>query len=166
MVEVNKGSVTESSLRYALKYNMPVLLVGFPDPGIVEYIAADFDWPCETVNVAACVPTDLQGVPVVFSDPNGVDFFPPTLLSRLAQYSGPSVLCFTEIEAALPTVRRLCWQIATERRSGDFEISPQVRIVVALHAPSESGFVLGASLSNRFLHIEWSEDSTPNTPTP
>jgi len=161
-LDVNKGSTSESSLRYALKYNLPVLLQGHPGTGkttTVQRIAEEYGWPCEVLIASVHEPTDIAGVPVPSEDRQDLTFIALKALRRLAEYPGPSILFFDELDKAPVSMQNACLRLALEKKIDDLELPSRVRIVAAMNPPGQGGVDLIAPLANRFAHIEWMPDS-------
>lgn len=105
----------------------------------------------EVRDLCAHLPEDLLGLP--FREGNATQYCPPTWFHRLTKPEVGGVLVLDDLAAASPAVQVAAFRLVLERRSGDFSLSPGVKIIAtANRREDKSGAtMLPAALRNRCL---------------
>lgn len=137
---------------------IPVLLWGAPGTGKSTFIEslATPDFPVYTLVASIHDPTDFSGLPVYDSASGTVRFTPPHWLAVFEERN-QGALFLDELSTAPPAVQSALLQVVLERRVGDHQLAPGVRVVVAANPPevAATGWDITAPLANRFVHLSW-----------
>jgi len=112
MLEVLVGPELEEFCAWAVRADMPVLLLGKHGVGKSESlraVAQKLDIGFITLNLSALEPVDLQGMPLIVGE--RVDYIAPSWFP----VSGSGVLLLDEITRAPRHLRAPLYQLLTER---------------------------------------------------
>jgi len=103
----------------------------------------------EVRDLCSHLPEDLLGLP--WRDNDVTHYCPQTWLARLCQPGAVGVLVLDDIAASAPAIQTASFQLCLERRAGDHELSPHVKIILtANRREDKSGAsTLPAALRNR-----------------
>ncbi|WP_194836555.1 MoxR family ATPase [Nocardia sp. XZ_19_369] len=152
------------ALALAVAADLPVLLWGEPGIGktaAITQLADDLDLPLTTVIASVHEPSDFSGLPIIGDDPaeQGVPMAPPDWAVRLVR-AGRGLLFLDELSTAPPAVQAALLRLVLERRIGNLQLPPNVRIVAAANPRSSAadGWELSPPLANRFVHLRWTHD--------
>ncbi|MBK3526212.1 AAA family ATPase [Streptomyces sp. MBT70] len=152
------------ALALAVAADLPVLLWGEPGIGktaALTQLAASLDLPLTTVIASVHEPSDFSGLPVIGDDPGvrGVPMAPPRWAVELVR-AGRGLLFLDELSTATPAVQAALLRVVLERRVGELQLPPGVRIVAAANprASAADGWELSPPLANRFVHLHWVHD--------
>lgn len=105
----------------------------------------------EVRDLCSHLPEDLLGLP--YRDAGFTQYAPPSWLVRLSKPGVHGVLVLDDLAAASPAVQTAAFKLVLERRSGDCELSKNVKIIAtANRRDDKSGATtLPAALRNRCL---------------
>jgi len=141
-------------------WGLPVCLHGSPGIGKtarVRQASAAVGLPSKTVNLGGRQPEDASGAPFVTKNANGQDVIViACILGAVNDLNahGSGVLFFDELTCARPATQGAFLSAMDERRVGDVQFKPRVRVVAAGNPPEEAagGFMLQPPMANRFAH--------------
>jgi len=123
---------------------------------LVEDVAKDEGVGCIDFRLILCDPTDLRGLPMPFTSPDGeqrVVWIPPDELPR----TGSGFLFFDDFPTAPPLVQGTAYQIAIRpHQLGPYHLPEKWVIIAAGNRIEDRALARGipTALANRFRHIE------------
>lgn len=141
---------------------IPTNVVGLSGVGKSERIfaaARAIGLTCWPVYAATKAPEDFTGVAV--PTPTGVLLECILPAARNAIEQGSGVIFLDEITCARPSVQAALLSFVNDRKVGDHQLPPGVRIVLASNPPeyAAGGFGLEAPMANRMAHVEYTVPS-------
>lgn len=154
-----------STLGALLDANVPVVLWGAPGIGktrMIEALAAERGWHCETVLGSIREPQDIAGFPAVTPE-GGFSLLAPDYARRIIEAvdraegaGGGAVLFLDEVSNCSPAQQAALLRVGTDRVIGDTALPAGCRIVFAANPPDQAadGWELSAPLANRMVHLE------------
>lgn len=152
---------TKTVLRYSIKADQPINLIGPPGVGksaIVADVAAEIGLPFEPLILSLCDPTDIGGFPVTYQDHGRdrghVDRLPLGVIKRAC--NEPVLLFLDELSMAAPAVQGASMRLVYERWAGDIKLHPGTRIVAAMNPPDQAagGWEIALPLLGRMTQIK------------
>jgi hypothetical protein len=141
-------------------WGLPVCLHGSPGIGKtarVRQASAAVGLISKTVNLGGRQPEDASGAPFVTKNQHGQEVIViACILGAVNELNahGSGVLFFDELTCARPATQGAFLSAMDERRVGDVQFRPRVRVVAAGNPPEEAagGFMLQPPMANRFAH--------------
>jgi MoxR-like ATPase len=141
--------------------NVPFVLWGPPGVGktrLVEALAAERGWHCETVLGSIREPQDIAGFPAIVD--GSFSLLAPDYVQRIiegADRCGGAVLFLDEVSNCSPPQQAALLRVGTDRVIGDTVLPSSCRIVFAANPPAQAadGWELAAPLANRMVHIQY-----------
>lgn len=107
-------------------------------------------------------PTDIIGIPYFDRTANVMRFAPPSRLpSEAFSKDQPIIILFLdEMNSAPPAVQAAAYELVLDRRSGEYELPNNVRVMAAGNRESDRGvtYRLATPLANRILHFDLKVD--------
>jgi hypothetical protein len=149
-----------------LDANVPFVLWGPPGVGktrVVEALAADRGWHCETVLGSIREPQDIAGFPAITPD-GSFSLLAPDYVQRIVaaveragDAPGGAVLFLDEVSNCAPPQQAALLRVGTDRMIGDTRLPASCRIVFAANPPEQAadGWELSAPLANRLVHLDF-----------
>lgn len=138
--------------------DLAIMLWGPPGVGktsVAKEAADELGWDYLCLQVSVYNPIDLAGLPCPDREAGVAKYLPPSFIKAAIDADKPMVLCFDEIASAPPAVQVATQRVILERKFGEFELSPHVRIVATGNRASDRAatFNMPTPLANRFLHV-------------
>src|SRR3990167_9254322 len=152
---------TKVALRYSIKADQPINLVGPPGVGksaIVADVSKEIGLTFEPLILSLCDPTDIGGFPVTYQDRekgrSQVDRLPLGVIKRAC--IEPVMLFLDELSCAPPAVQGAAMRLVYERWAGDVKLHVGTRIVAAMNQPDQAagGWEIALPLLGRMTQIK------------
>ncbi|MEO2164469.1 MAG: AAA family ATPase, partial [bacterium] len=147
----------------AMPNEQSMLMSGPPGIGktaLAEQVGANMgaDAIIEVRDLCSHLPEDLLGLP--WREDQATFYAPPTWLHRLCQPGVKGVLVLDDLGAAKPAVQTAAFKLVLQRQSGDFTLSPGVKIVATTNRKEDKSgaTTLPAALRNRCCIVELDVD--------
>jgi len=149
-----------------LDANVPFVLWGPPGVGktrVIEALAAERGWHCETVLGSIREPQDIAGFPAITPD-GSFSLLAPDYVQRIVaaveragEAPGGAVLFLDEVSNCAPPQQAALLRVGTDRTIGDTRLPGSCRIVFAANPPDQAadGWELSAPLANRLVHVDF-----------
>ncbi|MBD2102206.1 AAA family ATPase [Leptolyngbya sp. FACHB-261] len=141
------------------KGRLPLMLWGPPGVGKssrVQQLAQKLKLPLVELRLAQLSLVDLRGLPRI--EAGQTRWYPPTLLPT-AEASPEGILLLDDITSASIQVQSAAYQLALERRLGDYSLPTGWWICMAGYWPEDQPLAeTTASLLNRFVHRKLEPD--------
>jgi hypothetical protein len=152
------------AVKLAFKAKRPIMLWGQPGIGkseLVEQLAAEMEGVAITVMLSQLDPTDLRGLPIPVTQPDGsvvTRFAPPSELpgAEFCKKYKTVILFLDEANSALPATASAAYQLVLNRRLGEYVLPENVLVILAGNRNGDRGvtYKMPAPLANRLVHLE------------
>lgn len=156
--------MSTTSFAIALQTRLPVLVWGDPGVGKTRYtesLARVLGAHLETVIASIHEPQDFSGLPVLTNgDVKSLELAPPGWAKRLVEQGG-GILFLDELPHAPPATQAALLRVVLDKVVGNLPL-PERTMIAAAANPTEQagGWDLPAPMANRFIHLEWTVDTT------
>jgi len=153
-----KPSLATRMLDVLLDADQPTMIWGAPGIGksqLVKQIADRRGMKLIDVRLSLLSDVDLRGIP--YTNNGRTEWAPPAFLPRT---NGDTILFFDEMNRAMTSVMNAAFQIVLDRKLGEYELPPNVRIVAACNRETDGGGItrIPSALLNRFTRIDIEPD--------
>lgn len=161
MFAINTEEAKDLIRNVAIELNEPVMLWGAPGTAksaIVAHVTSELDGVLCDVRLGQYDSIDLRGIPNI--DGRKTVWNVPATLPFIGNDAFPDnkviVLFLDELTGALPAVQGVGYQLVNDRRVGEHELKPNVRVVAASNRDGDRGATnrMAMPLSNRLIHAE------------
>lgn len=135
----------------------PVMIAGAPGIGksdVVRQIAKARNWGLVDLRLSTVDPVDLRGLPSV---QNGkLHFLPMGVLPDEARDGKEGILFLDEITNAPMAVQTACFELALDRRSGEYRLPDGWKVIAAGNRVEDRSGAgrFSSALANRFTHCD------------
>ena len=151
-----------SMIRLAAAAKEPVMIWGPPGIGksqVVHQFAGER--PVVDIRLLLREPTDLKGIPFYDPQTNTMKWSQPDELPSERNGMLDAVLFLDEISAAPPNVQAATYQLALDRKIGEYELPEGVDIVLAGNRVKDRGvaYKMPAPLWDRLFHVTMRADT-------
>lgn len=158
----------KNALRTCVKARRPVMIwgpAGIGKSDTVAELCQEMNGILYDIRLSLLEPTDLRGIPFYNKDAGRMDWAPPVDLPDAETASQHDVVFvfFDEVNSAAPSVQAACYQIALNRRVGQYSLPDNAVIIMAGNREGDRGvtFRMPAPLANRMVHLELRVDFDP-----
>lgn len=151
----------------SLMSRTPVIVWGAPGIGksaVMEQIAQDLGAVLIDIRLSQWDSVDVRGIPSIDREHGLTLWNPPSTLpfkgnpafDNEAMRDQLIILFLDELLQAIPTVQAVAFQLVLDRRVGEHELLPNVRVVAASNRETDKAGInrMLTPLANRFVHIE------------
>jgi hypothetical protein len=149
----------------AMRKKRPVMLWGPPGIGksdLAQQLADSFKGLLIDIRLSLMEPTDLKGIPYYDAKTGTMRWAPPSELpsAELAAQYPIVVVLLDELNSAAPAVQAGSFQLALNRRLGEYVLPDNVVILAAGNRDGDRGvtYRMPSPLANRFIHLELRAD--------
>ena len=154
-----KASNVTKCLEQLYGLRMPAFLWGPPGIGksdVARQLATSLGIDLVDKRLAQCDPTELKGYPVPDVKAGVMRFLRDSGLPT----KGKGILFLDELPHAPNAVQAVAFQLALDRRIGDYELPPGWWVLAAGNRTTDrsGAHTINAALANRFTHIDMSVD--------
>ena len=157
-----------SGVKTCIKAKRPVMIWGPAGVGksdVISDLCEEMDGVLFDIRLSLLEPTDLRGIPYYNKDSGKMDWAPPVDLPDAETASKYKIVFvfFDEINSAAPSVQAACYQLALNRRVGQYRLPDNAVIVMAGNREGDRGvtYRMPAPLANRLVHLELRADFDP-----
>jgi len=153
-----KASQLQSTIAYAIKHKLPILVKGAPGTGKSDIIAQ----ACTAAGAELIIshpvvsdPTDYKGLPFPVKDKEEATFLPFGDLLRLIKANKPTVFFLDDLGQAPMSVQASCMQLILARRINGHRVSEHVVFLAATNRRQDKAGVMGIlePVKSRFAAI-------------
>lgn len=152
---------TEDMIRIACLANKAVLLIGDPGIGktsIIRKVGAELGMEVHELLGSTLDPTDVGGLPVKHTDPNGRAVVERVPLKAIRDACDkPVILFLDELASAPAAVQAAFLRLILDRVAGDLRLHPDSIVMAATNPPEQTpgGFDLTAPIMGRVSVVKF-----------
>ncbi|MBU1067685.1 MoxR family ATPase, partial [Patescibacteria group bacterium] len=151
--QLEKGSNPDEEFGSLFLWGPP----GIGKSRVVEDVARETGVGCIDFRLILCDPTDLRGIPMPYTSPDGKQsavWIPPDELPR----DGAGFLFFDDFPTAPPLVQGAAYQIAIRpHQLGPYKLPEKYVVIAAGNRIQDRALAhrIPTALANRFRHVEF-----------
>lgn len=171
-VSAGSRTINTDGLRAAIKTcinaKRPAMIWGPAGVGksdVVADLCQEMDGALYDIRLSLLEPTDLRGIPFYNRETGKMEWAPPVDLPDAETASKYPIVFvfFDEINSAAPSVQAACYQLALNRRVGQYRLPDNAVIMMAGNREGDRGvtYRMPAPLANRLIHLELRADFDP-----
>lgn len=160
-----KLSDAKSIVRTCVDLKMSVMLhgpVGVGKSSLINELAAETKREVVDVRLSQMDPTDIKGFPAPDLAAKQMHWLPPNFLppmtigAKKTPNKTKGIIFLDEANSAPPAVQAACYQLALDRKVGDYTLPADWSVVLAGNRDTDRSLVnrMPAALCNRMLHID------------